>query len=333
MYVRTRSLLVCQSLLFIIFSPSTSAQVDPSVLGFSGVISVNAGYIRSQSQHNTHDDNAVTQDLSNSGKKVNQVSPMLLGRLQYNFGKTIIFFGNSEDQITEANFQAELGVSQKVGRNMAITTALFGSLPRQDEVWRDPYLTGVSRSVTDHMVSGLRVAMDLHGPLSASLKYAYAQSEVETEEIGFSQSLSDAQRSLLMRDSDYHRFGVESALPISRSFTLVPAIYYSLRDAEGRAHSFEKIDGQIALAFHRSNHTLTSTFRLGSEEYDAENPVFNRKQDQQSFGFFSVYRYQSLLGLPNTNLNLMAGYQQTDSEIDFYSSENLFLSTGVSFQF
>ncbi len=309
------------------------AQRDPFTPGFSGTISLNAGYSQTQSQHNTHDDNAITHDLNNKGQQVSQVSPILLGRLQYSFGNTVIFLGNSEDQITEANFQAELGITQKLSRNSALTGALFGSVPGQDEVWRDPYLTGRARTVTDQAVSGVRFSWDLFSPVSVSLKYAYAQSEVDQDDIGLSALLSVAEQAQLARDSDYHRFGTEIAFPIGKALTIAPSMYYTRRDAKGNSHSFDEISGQVAVVINLPRHTFSTTFRNSIAEFSQDNPQFNRKQDYRSFGLFSVYSYHNLLNLPNTNLNLMAGYQITESDIEFYSSENLFLSTGVSYHF
>lgn len=316
-----------------LLSLNVHAQTDPFTPGFSGVLSLNGAYSQSQSQHNTHDDNAITANLNNKGKTINQASPMLLGRLQYSFGDTVIFLGNSEDQVTEANFQAELGMSQKLGRNSAITGALFGSVPGQDEVWRDPYLTGVSRSASDQSVSGVRFAWDLFGPLSVSLKYAYAKSEVDKDDIGLSQPLSQPQRSQLLRDSDYHRFGADLALPVGQTVTFSPGMYYTQRNATGDAHSFAEISGQIAVVIHLTRHSFTTTLRGSRAEFDRENPQFDRKQDYRSVGLFSVYSYHNPLNLPNTDLNVMAGYQTKDSDINFYSSENLFLSTGMSYHF
>ncbi|MEZ9231350.1 DUF2860 family protein [Vibrio amylolyticus] len=316
-----------------LMSPVSFAEVDPFTPGFSGGISVNVGATDSQSQNNTHDDNAITTDLNNSGKEISQAAPFLLGRLQYSFGNTIVFIGNSEDQIAEAQFQGELGVVQRLNKNTSLTAALFGNIPSADEVWQDPYLTNSERKTTEQTVAGARFAVDFNAPLPISLKYAYAYSEVENEDIGVSQALTTQDAALLLRDSDYHRAGAEVTLPFNQSFVVAPALYYTMRDAKGAANSFDQISAQIAFILNYSRHNLVATLRSSRADFDAENPVFALKQDYDSKGIFSVYSYNEPMNWHNTQLHLMAGYQTKDSDITFYDSESTFVSTGFSYRF
>ncbi|MCU8350281.1 DUF2860 domain-containing protein [Vibrio vulnificus] len=301
--------------------------------GLSGTISVNVGIGQGQSQNNTHEKNEVTTDLTNQGKKVSQASPFLLGRLQYSFGDTLIFFGNSDDQITEAQFQAELGAAHRFNNAISLTAALFGNIPSMEEVWRDPYLTGQKRHTTEQTVSGIRFDMDITSPLPISLKYAVASSEVEHDDIGLSQGLTTEARSQLKRTSDYQRFGAEISFPLSQSFVLSPAFYYTLREADGNAKSNQLLTAQISFLVAQGNHSVITTLRNSSASFDAENPVFALKQDYESFGVFSVYSYAGLWGWQNAQLSAMGGYQQSNSDIDFYDSEEVFLSTGISYSF
>ncbi|MGR2950865.1 DUF2860 family protein [Vibrio vulnificus] len=309
------------------------AEPDPFNPGFSGTISINIGFGQSQSQNNTHEDNEITADLTNQGKKLSQASPFFLGRLQYSFGDTLLFLGNSEEQIAEAQFQAELGVAHRFNNAMILTAALFGNVPSMEEVWRDPYLTGQKRQTTEQTVGGVRFAMDITSPLPISLKYAVASSEVEYDDIGLSQGLTTEARSQLKRASDYQRFGAEISFPLSQSFVLSPAFYYTLRDADGDAKSNQLLTAQMSFLIAQGRHSVITTLRNSSASFDADNPVFSRKQDYESFGFFSVYSYADLWGWRNTQLNVMAGYQESDSDIDFYDSEEAFLSTGISYSF
>ncbi|WGV99428.1 DUF2860 family protein [Vibrio sp. YMD68] len=314
-------------------SPASFAEADPFTPGFSGGISLNVGVGESQSQSNTHDDNAITGDLNNSGKTVESVSPFILGRLQYSFGNTLIFLGNSEDQIAEAQFQAEVGVAHRLNKQLTLTAAIFGNLPGMDEVWRDPYLINQKRETTEQSVAGIRFALDINSALPITLKYAAASSEVEKEDIGASQSLSSEAISLLDRESNYQRFGTEMAIPLSHSFVLAPALYYTTRDAKGDANSFDEISAQLSIVFDRSKHNLVTTLRSSKAEYDSENPVFNLKRDYDAFGLFSIYSYSEPLNWRNAQLLVMAGYQSQDSSINFYDSHNTFVSTGFSYRF
>ncbi|MDA0127542.1 DUF2860 family protein [Vibrio sp. MarTm2] len=312
---------------------SSFAQTDAFTPGFSGTLSINAGWSQNQSQSSTHDDNASTASLDDEGERIAQAAPFILGRLQYSFGNTLIYLGNSDDQITQAQFQAELGVSQKITKHLVATGALFGNLPGMDEVWEDPYLTNQDRETTDQRVSGGRLSLDFNAPFPVSVKYAYATSDIEQDDIGLSLSLSPVQRDQLARDSQYHRFGTELTFPLHPSVILAPALYYTVRDTKGDAHDFEQFSAQLSVILNLHQHSITTTIRNSSSAFDKENPVFNQKQDQNTVGVFSVYSYQQLFGWQGTQLHVMAGYQKQDSDINFYDSENTFLSTGISYNF
>ncbi|WP_047049623.1 DUF2860 family protein [Vibrio mexicanus] len=316
-----------------LFSSTTFAETDLFTPGFSGAFSVNVGTGSNQSQSSTHGDNAVTDDLNNSGEEISQGSPFILGRLQYSFGDTVIFVGNSEDQIAEAQFQGELGVVHRLNDNLSLTAALFGNVPSIDEVWQDPYLTNSERRTTEQTVAGARFALGMNAVLPITLKYAYAYSEVDREDIGVSQDLTEQESQLLARESDYHRFGAEIALPINQSIVVAPAFYYTLRDALGDAKSFDQISAQISLAVNHQKHSWVTTFRGSSASFDTENPVFKQKQDYDSTGIFSVYSFNEPFAWRNAQVHLMAGYQSTDSDITFYDSESTFFSTGFSYRF
>ncbi|KOO09981.1 hypothetical protein AKJ18_36595, partial [Vibrio xuii] len=89
----------------------------------------------------------------------------------------------------------------------------------------------------------------------------------------------------------------------------------------------------LAVSGSIQRHSLTATLRISETEYDAINPVFNKKRDSDNLGLFAVYNYMGLFSWPGSMLNVMAGYSESDSDITFYDSENLFISAGVGFRF
>ncbi|WP_070963609.1 DUF2860 domain-containing protein [Vibrio sonorensis] len=301
--------------------------------GLSGTIAINASVSSGTSQMNTSDDNAVTNDLNNNGKKESSAGVFPLGRLQYTFNDTAIFLGNSEDQIAEAQFQAELGIMHLLTKDIVITGALFSSIPGVDETWRDPYLTGQKREVTDLDTGGGRLAVDFLAPLPLTLRYAYAESEVDREDIGLSRTLTTAERASLKRDSTFHRYTLETTLPLSNSLFVAPGVQYTTRDADGNAHSNDNLSFQLGVAYASGRHSLMTTLRAGASSYDAVNPVFDKKQDSNNVGFFSVYSYEEPFRLSSSAFHIMAGYEEVDSDINFYDTESIFFSTGMSFNF
>lgn len=323
------------SALSLIASTPSLAQPGKNDLkpGLSGAVGINLGLVDGTSQFNTSDDNAITSDLNNNGKSYTSAAPMLLGRLQYSFGDTAIFVGNSRDQIAEAQFQAEVGVIRRLYADNTITVAFFGNVPSMDETWQDPYLIGSERETSDQTIMGGRVALDFGLPIPVSMSYAIANSEVENDEIGISLPLSNDERSLLKRDSVYQRATLDLSIPISANLRLTPGVQYTLRDADGEAQSHQHRAIQLAVSGSIQRHSLTATLRISETEYDAINPVFNKKRDSDNLGLFAVYNYMGLFSWPGSMFNVMAGYSESDSDITFYDSENLFISAGVGFRF
>ncbi|ENM5726626.1 DUF2860 family protein [Vibrio mimicus] len=301
--------------------------------GFSGDISLNAGFSQTNSQLNTDDSNAITQSLNGTGKQLETVSPLILGRLQYTFGHQALFFGNSEDQISEAQFQSELGWIGQISANTYLTLAVFGNIPGMDETWQDPYLTGLQRTKTDHNVVGARTALEVSLPFPVTLKYAYADSEIEHDIIGQSQALTSSEQHSLLRSSTYQRFGAEIHFPLSMSIMLSPGFYYTDQAAEGSAQSHTETAAQLSFFANLDRHQVVATLRSSKSKYEQDNPVFGRKRDDDAFAMFAVYGYQDPFALSHTQLNVMAGYQQQDAQIDFYDSENTFIATGISYTF
>lgn len=301
--------------------------------GFSGAIGISLGVADGTSQFNTSDDNATTHDLNNKGQSYTSAAPMLLGRLQYSFGDTAIFVGNSQDQIAEAQFQAEVGVIRRLYDNNTVTLAFFGNVPSADETWEDPYLTGSDRETSEQTVMGGRIALNLNVPIPLSMSYAVATSEIENEEIATNLAISDRERSLLQRDSLYQRAAVDLSFPLLENLQLTPGVQYTIRDADGDAQSHHNKALQLALSTQLQRHSLSATLRMSKTGYDAVNPVFDEKRDSDNLGLFAVYNYMGLFSWPGSMFNVMAGYSESDSDITFYDKENLFIAAGVGFRF
>ncbi|NIY83876.1 DUF2860 family protein [Vibrio hepatarius] len=330
---RLTTLLACAFPLLTSAPSIANGNFDPLQPGFSGAIAVNVGVAGGSSQFNTDDDNATTKDLTNNGDSYVSAAPMILGRLQYSFGDTAVFIGNSPDQIAEAQFQAELGVVRRLYADNTLTVALFGNVPSVDETWEDPYLTGVDRDTSEQTVMGGRVALDLNVPIPVSVSYAIADSEIDDDYIGTSLTLSTSERSLLKRDSVFQRATLDVSIPVFANLNLTPGVQYTVRDADGSAQSHQDKAVQLAISSSLRRHSFTATFRASQTEYDEVNPVFDRKRDSDNVGIFAVYNYMGLFSWQNAMFNLMAGYSESDSDITFYDTETFFVATGVGFRF
>ncbi|EIA3111300.1 DUF2860 domain-containing protein [Vibrio cholerae] len=317
--------------------PAAYAQgpTDRNQPGWDVTLSLNSFYVRDKSQMNTNDDNAITSDLQQSGTSTSELLFAPLGNVQYTFasGNTQLFAGQSTDQVIEGQLQAELGITHRFERLGEITLAYFPSLPGINETWRDPYLTQTARAATDISAQGGRLAYTAPFALPITLRYAYLDYKVDEEQSGVTSGLNNTQRALLNRNSEYQQVSAEISLALSRSWSLVPQITYTQRDAQGDAFDFTALDYQLGVNTFFGPQALFLTLSYGQEEYDTAHPIFAKTRDADRWSAFALYVYRAPFGWQNVSINAMAGLSETDDAVNFFDQQSTFLSTGVAFNF
>jgi len=317
---------------------ANSAPTDPILAkeaGWEFALGLNIGYSDSRSQLNTDDDNALNENLNNSGQAISNILIFPLASARYTFPElqTQIFVGNSREQISTAQFQYELGITHLFNNRSQLTVAYFPQLPFFNETWQDPYLTGSPRRTTDENAQGGRFALTRIAGSSITLKYAFAFTAIDNEQSGQSLGLTDKQLTLLQRDSLYQRAEIETLFSIAPGVSFKPALQYTNRSADGKAHDFDQYGLQLAVLVFKGRHSLITTLNTSIKKFSVENPVFAQKQDTVNTAIFSVYSYAQALNWQPVSFNIMAGYKNEDSDINFYDSRGLFMSTGLTYKF
>ncbi|MGL4381640.1 MAG: DUF2860 domain-containing protein [Vibrio sp.] len=323
------------ALLLLSLSLSAQAASDRNQPGWGFTLSVNSFYARTQSQLNTHDDNALTPNLQRAGHTTSELILAPLGNVQYTFAnrKTQLFAGQSSDQVIEGQLQAELGITHQFDQLGQVTLAYFPSLPGVNETWRDPYLTQTARSTTDITAQGGRIAYTAPLTLPLTLRYAYLDYQVDKEQSASEDKWSAIDRGLLNRNSIYQQISAEVSLSISRAWSLVPQIRYTKRDAEGDAFDFNALDYQLSLNHFFGRQALFMTLSYGQEDYATAHPIFAATRDADRWSAFALYVYRAPFGWNNVSLNAMAGIRETNDVINFFDQQSTFLSTGIAFNF
>jgi hypothetical protein len=326
---------ISSAMLSVFVSGFCVAEPLSNTAGWEFTLNLNAGYTHSQSQLNTDDDNKITNDLSNSGQSTSSAIVFPLGRVQYTLAdlNTQFFLGNSRDQVSTAQFQYEIGATHQFTDNSKLTLAIFPKLSLFNETWKDPFLVGAKREVTDQDVGGGRIALEnvLGSPFT--LKYAIADSQVDDEQSGISQLTNVSEINSVKRDSIFQRVEIETMFPISKGMFLKPTLQYTNRNAEGDANSYDQYTVQLGLLVFRPQYSVITTINTGVRYYQEENPIFDEKQNSQQFGILSLYSYKQPFNWKNWSWTLMAGYNAENSDINFYDTKGLILSTGMIFQY
>ena len=325
------------SLLVLCASQSSIARPLSEQVGWDFTLSLNAFYSHSQSQLSTSSDNRTTNNLSNSGESISKTLSVPLGSAFYTLEglKTQLYFdANNADQIATNGFQYEFGVKHQFYDDSKLTFAVFPKLSVYNEVWEDPFLTGSNREETQQRVGGGRIAIEQIFASPFTVKYAIASSSIEDELSGQSDSaLTTDEIASLNRDSVYQRLSIETMFPIQKGIFLKPTLEKNQRDADGEANSYEDYALKLGVLIFRERSFWATTLSMGVQNYKAINPIFDKKQDLVYGSLSSIFSYKAPLNLKNWNWTLLGAYTQKQSDISFYDTNSIFISTGMSYKF
>lgn len=322
-------------LLVTCFATSAFARPLDKEAGFGLTLGLYGGTRVVESQFNTQKDNQQTDTLDSTGESLQTPTFFPLGRIQYTFDdlQTQVYFGNSKDQVATASFQYELGFIHQFENKTKFTIAYFPELSMFNETWEDPFLTGKDRVETRETTTGGRIALERIFGSPFSLKYAYATNEVENENSGLGLGLNPEDMDSLKRDSKFQRVEAEVVLPIANKTYLRPTLKYTVRDSEGEANSYNEYAGLLSVIATQGKHTIISTLSLSAKSFDKVNPIFNRKQDSNTMGFFTVYSYNQPFDWESISFTLLAGFSKEDSDIDFYDVMSSSVVAGVTYTY
>jgi len=304
--------------------------------GWDSSLSLNAVYVVGKSQLSTNSDNKTTNNLNNSGRSYTDKVLFPISNVSYTFDtlKTQVYFdANSSDQINVNGFQYELGVKHQFKDDSKFTFAAFPQLSVYNDVWEDPFLTGTSREETKQSVGGARIAIEQVFASPFTLKYAVAHNHIDDELSGQTHSLTSDEIDLLDRDGVYQRFTLETMFPIQQGVFLKPVLEKNKRNAKGNANSFEGYVLKLSALVFQPRSLWATTVSVGKEDYQADNPLFDKKQDTRFVSLSSFYSYKNPLNLRDWSWTVLGSYTQRQSNITFYDSYSLALITSMSYQF
>jgi hypothetical protein len=325
--------------LFSLLLASITSQARPLAKqpGWAATISLNAGYVSSQSQFSSDDSNQITDNLNNSGEKNSSLLIYPLLRIQYTTQdlQSQFFLGSSRENLGRAQFQHELGYTQQLSRRSQLTLAYFPELPWFNETWEDPFLTGGARNKTDENYQGGRIKYKSIADSPFTLQYAYGKRTVKNERSGFSLFGEDSVAAeALNRNANLHRLEGEMYIDLAKSFSLSPALLYTTSHAQGSANDYDDYSIRLNSRYKRQKHLLTLNLKWGHSHYSAGNPVFdNQIQKDAHLSLFAIYVYQQPFSWKNTRFNMLTGYNQTDSNINFYNNKSAITSLGFAYSF
>lgn len=296
--------------------------------GLSGEISLFTGFGGGKSNFDT-DNKTKSGELNSAGKSDSEFMAMPLGQVTYTFGKQQVFLGTAREDIVEGVLAFELGYAFGVGQDSALS---FSYLPTiaSGETWEDPYLLDSAKKTTDVSGNAYRVQYQNILNVGVDADFAYYDKEIDDELSGAGLT---SKQELLKRSGNGYVFKLSAGLPLSQSTFIMPSLGYSQYSADGDAMSFDQYNMGLTAMHSVGNHTFALNGDYSKADYDAENPIFGKTQENTSYGFNFAYEYSNFMGWQNVGFNVLAGYEDTDSNIDFYDEDNYTLGVGITYFF
>jgi hypothetical protein len=258
--------------------------------------------------------------------------------LEYTFAstRTQLFFGTDLTDLIRFDYSQQLGVKQEIGSLGLLQVGFsFSSIPA--EVWKDPYVVGVKRDETDRDSKGARLVWDRIWGSQLQLQYTYRDIDIDDERSGEFLGLSAGDRSLLERSGDRHVAEALYRFNFAQKHWLAPAVIYAVDDLDGDAMANDTIDFQLTYVYRGDPITFTANAFIGWADYDKRNPIYNKTQEDDRYGFNTSVFYKnpwgwSLFGSNPMNFYVEAAYVDVDANIDFYDQQAIFSTVGVLFK-
>jgi hypothetical protein len=336
---------------FLLLGATWASALDPipKEPGFSGFIRPGVGYLKYKSNmvasiqgfdlsKETNDSLFDSPDSESTGLITVPFT------LAYTFAstRTQLFLGTDLTDLIRLDYTQQIGVKQGIG-NLGVLQGgfLFSAIPAK--VWKDPYLTGEDRDDTKRKSTGVRLAWDRIFGSWFQLQYTYRKIDIDSEKSGESlvggPLLNSSELQLLERDSDLHIADIAYRFRFAKNHTLAPAFIYTYDDRDGKAMKSDAYDFQLTYAYlsRNSPFSFTGNVFIGQADYDKENPIYNKKQDDDRYGIQGTLYWEnpwgwSLLGSNPMNFFIGGAYAKTDANIDFYDQEAIMGNVGVFFK-
>ncbi|MCW8327783.1 DUF2860 domain-containing protein [Photobacterium sp. SDRW27] len=313
---------------------SSTAQAAPNIgwtPGLGGDISLLTGYTKTSSQFNT--DNDVTTDLNKSGDSESKFIASPLGTISYTSDQADkqIYFGTSRSDVALGRFHVELGYRQRLPEKGMLSISYVPGL-MSSSTWEDPLAVNQKREETDSKIKGLRLQYDRILGSNFSIELSGGKLDIEDEKSG-QQQFTPEDQALLKREGNILFSQLSYFKPINRDQILRSAISYTRLNADGGAMANDTYGAELGVIQRLPSSSLALTLSYDIAEFDETNPVFDQRQKDNRWGVFLAYEYRKPFGWENWGLVSLAGYNESNSNINFYDEDSLLISAGINYKF
>lgn len=318
-----------------------AAAVDkiPAESGLGGFITVGASHTRFSSNMISGTDlgdigNERIDSLTDSPDTESSTSGFFTGELNYTFAdtRTQLFLGNSLEDLVRYDLAFQGGVRQEISDKGILSAAvLFSAIPTN--VWADPYVIGQDRIETERESAGGRIGWAAVMGTGLEVNISHRSIEIDNEKSGEFLNLSAADAARLSREGDQFTLDVSYKYDLGQGHSFIPKIKYNNFDLDGAAMERDRIDLELAYAYLSRQYSLVSTLVYGKSDHDGVNPIYNKKEEVDSFGMTLTGFYHQPFGLKGWSAMASIAGVKADSNIDFYDADVANLVLGMLYRF
>ncbi|KIP68761.1 hypothetical protein SN10_17990 [Vibrio harveyi] len=313
------------TLLPLAFIVSTAQAQLAETAGFSGEVSLNAGFVSSESHFNT-DNSSTINSLDESAESDSSFIAAPLGNAAYTFGHRLnhqVYAGTTRSDIAIGTLAFQLGYKYQLDSGTVLD---FSYLPTilEGETWQNPYLINQTRKTTDEGGNAFRFQINRFLDDNFNLDLAYADKDVEKD------TVTDPS---LARDAKIYHIKGDYRIPLSRTSMLQPAFTYIYHDADGDAESFNSYRLDLSWFQFINRHRVALTAGYTVKDFESASATFGKTRNDDKLSLFAAYEYKNVFDWDNWSFISLAGYSSTDSNITFYDEKEYLLSVGLNYTF
>ncbi|WP_164684077.1 DUF2860 family protein [Vibrio maerlii] len=308
----------------ILLATSSYAMAEDDELGFSGQVGLGMGIFTQEDNLSTDGDETISQYGSASSESEFTVEPIV--NLEYAFNeKHYVYGGTHNEELIQGELAFELGYGYKMDNGTVLDVSYVHAL-MADEVWENPYELNSKRETTDLSANGFRFQAEEIAGTGFGFDGIYYSKDVDNEA-----SIKELERS----GSGFNG-AVSYTYYLDGQSALIPSVNYGSYSADGDAESFSEYGFGIEYMRQAGNHAFILGFEYDIRDFDEANPIaeFDGKTREDSgYALQAMYQYEEFMGWEDWTFIGVAGYESSDSNIDFYDASEYQVIAAMTYSF
>ena len=308
--------------------------------GFSGYLGLSVSSFRVSSNLIAGDignDEITNLEDSPRSQTASNLSPDLAFTYTFDNLSTEVYLGSSVEDFIRFDFTTALGLRHQISGTGVFELASLRS-PSPTEIWADPYVTGVERDETDREVNGIRLGWGAIMDSGFDLRISKRDNEVDQENSGAAllaaSTISVLEQQSLVRDGDVESTSLTYNWDRGKGQKLSLTASYLRHDLDGEAMSFDGVSLLLTnVTAFSQRFRLATNLLLGRFQHDAENPVFDEKNDKNLGAVTLTLFVSEPFGASGWIANATLGYANQANAIDFYDTSLSLLRVGMLYRF